>query len=242
MKLREFFRGYWKNLLILIVLILGAALWPELSRHLPEFNREGIISYLRRFGSLGPLAVVMLQVIQAIVFPFPSFVITVSSSAIFGVWLGFWLNYIGIAIGATICFYIARLLGRPAVSWLVGKQNLRRTDAFFLGKGLWPAFWMIVLVRGLSVIPFDPVSYGIGLLDYPYSYFIIASMLGEIPKVLGFAIVGDTFAEHEQMVGIVVAVFAFIMLIFTPLTLRWYFKGERRQGAPDGNAGSDLND
>ena len=71
------------------------------------------------------------MVFQSLAAPLPAFLITFANAAIFGWWKGAMLSWFSSMVGAMVCFYIARLLGRDAVEKLAGKFAMESFDRFF---------------------------------------------------------------------------------------------------------------
>ena len=75
-------------------------------------------------------------------------------------------------VGATLCFYIARILGRDAVEKLTSKRGLEQIDEFFQRHGR----MSILIARLLPFISFDIVSYAAGLTSISFLEFIVATV------------------------------------------------------------------
>jgi uncharacterized membrane protein YdjX (TVP38/TMEM64 family) len=90
-------------------------------------------------------------------------------------------------VGAGLCFYIARMMGREAVEKLTGKAVLNSVDAFFDRYGK----HTILVCRLLPFVPFDPVSYAAGLTSIRFRQFMLATGLGQLPATLVYSWVGS---------------------------------------------------
>lgn len=72
---------------------------------------ESLKSFVQKIGIWGPVAFVILQIIQVIIPIIPGGISLLAGVFIFGPVEGFMYNYIGIAIGSVIAFLLARSLG-----------------------------------------------------------------------------------------------------------------------------------
>ena len=90
-------------------------------------------------------------------------------------------------VGAALCFYIARILGREVVEKLTGKAVLKSVDSFFARYGK----HTILVCRLLPFVPFDPVSYAAGLTSLRFRHFILATGLGQLPATIVYSWVGS---------------------------------------------------
>ena len=89
-------------------------------------------------------------------------------------------------VGAALCFFIARSLGREAVEKLTSKGALKNIDDFFKRHGK----QSILIARLLPFIAFDIVSYAAGLSSVSFLGFWVATGLGQLPATLVYSYVG----------------------------------------------------
>jgi uncharacterized membrane protein YdjX (TVP38/TMEM64 family) len=98
--------------------------------------------------------------------------------AAFGALYGSVYNMVGLLLGASLAFWVAKLLGRDFVIRVTGKR-LRRAEALFERHGFWP----LVQTRFMP-LPFAVVNYGAALAGVRPVFFLIASAVGLIPSTL----------------------------------------------------------
>lgn len=140
-------------------------------------------------ASYGPYAAAisfLLMVLQSVVAPLPAFLITFANAALFGFWKGALLSWSSAMVGAALCFFIARSLGREAVGKLTSKGALKNIDDFFKRHGK----QSILIARLLPFISFDIVSYAAGLSSVSFLGFWVATGLGQLPATLVYSYVG----------------------------------------------------
>ena len=140
-------------------------------------------------ASYGPYAAAisfLLMVLQSVVAPLPAFLITFANAALFGFWKGALLSWSSAMVGAALCFFIARSLGREAVEKLTSKGALKNIDDFFKRHGK----QSILIARLLPFVSFDIVSYAAGLSSVSFLGFWVATGLGQLPATLVYSYVG----------------------------------------------------
>ncbi len=119
-------------------------------------------------------------------------------------------------VGAAVCFFLARLFGRPLVERLVGETSLEFADSFFKRYGKHAVF----LARLIPVVSFDVISYASGLTAMGFWEFFIATGLGQLPATLVYSYLG------ESLTGTIKIIFwAFVLVIVflvIGITLRSY--------------------
>lgn len=148
---------------------------------------EAIKAYILSFGLLAPFVSFLLMVFQAILAPLPAFLITFANAALFGWMYGALLSWSSAMVGALLCFYIAKFLGREVVEKLTSKIALKSVDAFFEKHGV----YAILIARLLPFISFDIVSYAAGLTRMSLRSFLIATGLGQLPATLIYSYAGE---------------------------------------------------
>lgn len=157
---------------------------------------DKIKEYILSFGVLAPLISFLLMVFQAILAPLPAFLITFANAALFGWVYGAALSWISAMVGALLCFYIARFLGRDVVEKLTSKMALESVDAFFKRHGV----YAILIARLLPFISFDVVSYAAGLTSMSLRSFLVATGIGQLPATLVYSYVGGMLSGDAKTV------------------------------------------
>lgn len=118
------------------------------------------------------------MVFQAVIAPLPAFVLTFTNGLLFGWGWGTLLSWSSAMLGAALCFWIARVLGRPVVERLVGgSKALAVSDLFFARYGN----RAILIARLLPFVSFDLISYGAGLTPVSFWRFLVATGIGQLP-------------------------------------------------------------
>ena len=142
--------------------------------------------FVASYGSYAAAISFLLMVLQSVVAPLPAFLITFANAALFGFWKGALLSWSSAMVGAALCFFIARSLGREAVEKLTSKGALKNIDEFFERHGK----QSILIARLLPFISFDIVSYAAGLSSVSFLGFWVATGLGQLPATLVYSYVG----------------------------------------------------
>ncbi|MBQ6456498.1 MAG: TVP38/TMEM64 family protein [Mogibacterium sp.] len=201
------------RLLILAFIIIGvpALLYvnfrdtlfnTEWLRHLPQL--------LSRYRGHASAILIALQILQVFVCIIPGQPIQFAASYMFGIVGGYLISVTGAAIGATITFYVSRLLGKDAVCTLFDEEKIenyrRKLNS---GKGLMAVF-LIYLIPG---IPKDLTAYAAGISDIRFMPFLVLSTIGRTPGMLGSILIGYFFNRGNYYAIAVLAVITAAMLI-----------------------------
>jgi uncharacterized membrane protein YdjX (TVP38/TMEM64 family) len=152
----------------------------------------GLRDYILSYGLWAPVASCFLMVLQALVAPVPSFLITFANGLAFGVFWGWMLSLFGHVLAASVCFGISRALGRVPVEVLVGKTGLESADRWFARWGVYAVF----VGRLLPGVAFDAISYAAGLTNMRFRSFIAATTLGILPQTFLYSYLGRQAPEY----------------------------------------------
>lgn len=202
--------------IVIIFFILLYFLFPgfhnfvvEGTKILSNADVNRLKSYLLSFGPWAPVISGCLMVFQSVIAPLPAFVITFANGLLFGAWWGTLLSWSSAMVGATLCFYISKIYGRPVVEKLVGKKSLEYADRFFDRYGE----HAILIARLIPIVSFDVISYAGGLTSMRFWPFFIATGIGQLPATIIYSYLG------EKMTGTVKVVFWVFLAVFILLVL-----------------------
>lgn len=165
-------------------------------------NMADLIAYIQSFGAGAVAVSFLLMILQAIVAPIPAFFITLANAAIWGWWQGALLSWTSSMVGASLCFFIARILGRDVVVRLNSHAAVQQMERFFDRYGA----NAIVIARLLPFVPFDPVSYFAGLTSVKFWKFFVATGLGQLPATVVYSYAGGQLSGGAQafMIGLLI--------------------------------------
>lgn len=162
----------FKSLLISYVFILFCLSFVYILQKTGFFavvkDADALESYLRKSGVWMPVFYVLLQFLQVIILPIPAIVSTAAGVALFGAFRATIYSLIGILLGSIAAFFIGRKLGGGAVSWIVGKENLKKWKKKLKGKDN----LVLTLMFLLPLFPDDVLCFLAGLSSMTNTYFL----------------------------------------------------------------------
>ncbi len=161
---------------------------------LAQADIKGLRIFLLGFGIAAPIVSMGLMVVQALVSPLPAFVITFANAWVFGWFWGAVYSWTGAMIGATVCYGIAKTLGRPVVEKMVGTKSLEMTDRFFEQYGP----HTVLIARLIPAVPFDIISYAAGLTSMGFWLFFWATGIGQLPATIIYSILGENLTTTTK--------------------------------------------
>ena len=157
-------------------------------------------------------AVIGFQVLQVVVFVIPGEAVQIASGFLFGTLGGALLSLVGIMIGSSINYAIGVLLGRPFVEALTRRSGHAHLLGFLRRRSARVGFYMLFVIPS---IPKDILSYVAGAQPRIFRYlpFILFSMVGRTPAIVGSAAIGASTATGNMWVAGTLVVIALVALI-----------------------------
>lgn len=175
--------NFFRKLIILIGLLSFGAVflwlvWEPLLNLLS--NRAALQAWVEGLGVWGPLALVLLGVIQVLVAPLPGYPIVFVSAILYG---GFWgaiYANLGILVAGLTAMSLARFFGRPLIERFFEQTELQRIERFLDNDSPW--FWFIILflptgdlpyfAAGLSRISVRNYLYALSAARLPFTFVL----------------------------------------------------------------------
>ena len=213
--------------LLLLVLLAGIWQWTPLR---DELDVLAMATYLEEFAESpsAPFVTVAAFLIGGLLV-IPVLVLIAVTVLAFGPWWGFLYALIGMTLSAVLTFVIGRLLGRKLIDHLSGSRVYRVSRAF-AARGI----LAVVMLRLLPVAPFSIVNAVAGASHIRVKDFLVGTVIGEMPGLLGFALFIDQVTETFRnpgpgsfgLLGVIIAV-----ILLSVLALhRWNTARETARG------------
>src|SRR5690554_5057018 len=208
-------RNLKKNIIIIAIIILILSLlylinFPSLYYSLKELasNPDMIKDYIIGFGILGPIILILIQIIQVIISPIPGMVTSLAAGAIYGVLWGFLLNVLGILLGSLGAFYLARTFGKPLVIKIIGKRVYDKYNRLVSEKYTIGLFILFLL----PFFPDDALCLLAGISAMDLSIFLFFVIVGRAPGLLVSTLVGSESITLSMPVWIILGVLSLTII------------------------------
>lgn len=170
------------NILSLMGLLLSGAT-AIYFYHLGIFQDPTVLKELvssSRF--LGPLAFVLIQVIQVVIPVIPGGISTAAGVMIFGPVAGFFYNYIGICLGSLILFSLGRQFGKPLILRLINEKTYDRYAHWLENQGRFEKFFALAIF--FPIAPDDALCLMASLTKISLKRFSLIILLGKPLSIL----------------------------------------------------------
>lgn len=133
--------------------------------------------FVRQFGYIGILLFILIQSVQVIFPILPGGISCLAGVLLFGPWIGFLLNYIGICIGSIIAFGIAKNLGQSVLRKLFSTKQVKKYEAWTKKDRRFLKMFAVAIFFPMA--PDDLLCYLAGTTTMTWKQFICIILLGK---------------------------------------------------------------
>jgi uncharacterized membrane protein YdjX (TVP38/TMEM64 family) len=152
-----------------------------------------VILHLADLGPWGPVLFIALYVAASVTLA-PAFVLTFAAGAVFGLWRGTALVYVGAVLGSSAVYALASPLAESRLlRWIDRDARVAAVRKAVAGEGVWVMF----LLRLSPLVPYNLLNYALALSGARYRDFLVASV-GMLPAIVMYVyygkVVGDVAA------------------------------------------------
>ncbi len=164
------------GLVLLTMLVLAIPELRDAFEAAVRGNSAEVRNRLEDLGVAGPLLILGLALIHAVVF-YPAEIVDAAAGFVYGFFPALVLMMFGWLLSGLICFAIGRSVARPLLDRWFGIERFERTEAAIERGGV----TLLLAVRLIPILPFSLVSYAAGAARVPVGRFIWTTTLGYLP-------------------------------------------------------------
>jgi len=141
---------------------------------------------VNRAGIWGPICYILAYIIATLLV-LPSTALNLTGGGLFGPLLGTVWTSLAAIVAAVIAFYFSRTIGRERIAQkLAGRWQ--KMDAEIQQGGL----FYIFAIRLVPIMPYGLVNFAAGLTSIRCQDFLMGTILGTVPSVLPFVLLGSS--------------------------------------------------
>jgi uncharacterized membrane protein YdjX (TVP38/TMEM64 family) len=153
---------------------------------------QKIVKKVEKFGALGPLIFIFLQIIQVVLPIIPGGASCLAGVLLFGSVYGFIYNYVGMVIGSMVVFLLARKYGIRFVKKICDEKTVDKYVGYIRKKKFEKIFIICILLPGF---PDDLLCYVAGVSKLTFKRFLIILLLAKPLALLFYSIFIDVFPK-----------------------------------------------
>ncbi len=220
------------KLCLLIILVLGIPAYIFFFHHdfLDQFSSiQDVESFFAQYRHQSILVYLALQVLQIVICIIPGQALQFAAGYLFHFWLGFLLTMAGAFAGTILTYYLAKILGHDAMHMIFGEEKITNMLSRINSKRGVAIVFLIYLIPG---VPKDLCTYAAGLSEMKIKPFLLLSMIGRAPGMIGSLLIGQQVQvggyTSAAIIGGIAIVLCALGIIFrrqiTDITDRLYGK------------------
>jgi uncharacterized membrane protein YdjX (TVP38/TMEM64 family) len=155
-----------------------------------------LLLHLATLGAWGSVLFVLLYVVATVI-PSPAFLLNIAAGAVWGLWRGTLLVYVGALVGSSVVYALAAPLGQTRLlRWAERNRRVAAAREAIVGQGLWIMF----LLRLSPVVPYVFLNYALALGGVRYRDYLLA-MFGMLPAIVLYVYYGKVVGDVAVVVS-----------------------------------------
>lgn len=200
--------------LVLLAMFIGQS--GAAQRVFGAASSDEAAALLRDFGIWTPLVSVALMVLQSVLAPLPGSLVAAANGAIYGVWWGTLLSWVGGMAGGLATYALGRWSGSVLVQrWKDSPLWQRLTDI-----GAARGFWIVLIARMTPIVSLDFIGYLAGMARMPLPSYALANAIGIIPGMLAYTLIGSELIQGRAL-SWQIALALFLLVVLFVAGRRW---------------------
>lgn len=184
------------RLIFLLIVLVAVVLIPFFiwgDTLMAFFSWEHSLEWLRGYGTWA-WAIAIVLLIADLFLPLPATIIMSALGYIYGPLVGGLISAAGSFASGVLAYWLCRMLGENAATWVLGKKEYERGKKISARVG----GWVVALSRWLPVFP-EVIACMAGLTRMPAKNFYLALACGSLPLGFIYAIIGNSGIENPAL-------------------------------------------
>ena len=209
--------------IILIFLTTTSLYFLKLYGFLDKIDSVGKFrEYINSFGSYAVILFILIQFLQVVILPIPSFITVGAGVLLFGPLKGAFFSCVGIILGSILAYYVGKFFGIKVVEWLVGVDNLKKWLKFINGKDKIVLTFMFLF----PFFPDDVLCFVAGITTISPIFFVVMIIITRIITIfISSYSLNNSIIPYNTWWGVLLWLIFFILT--AAFTIFIYKKGDK---------------
>jgi uncharacterized membrane protein YdjX (TVP38/TMEM64 family) len=161
---------------LLALLVVAVEPLREATKAAVEGDHAEVRDQIDRLGAAGPLLILALTLLHAVVF-YPAEIVDAAAGFAYGFFPALLLMMVGWVLSGLICWAIGHRVARPLLDRWFGSERFERVERAIERGG--PT--LLLAMRLIPILPFSVVSYAAGAARVSAWRFVWTTALGYLP-------------------------------------------------------------
>ena len=198
---------------LLLVILVGVPLYlwffhQDLLRQFADY--EASRKFFETYRTQSIYILLGLQVVQILISIIPGQGIQFVAGLFYGFWPGLLLSLAGALVGTVLTYYVASFLGRDALYLFFGE---RKVDAMLAQVNSKRGMILVFLIYLFPGLPKDLCTYAAGISRMKLPAFLIISLVGRTPAMMGSLLIGMGLGRGDYTTVIIIGIIAVVFFI-----------------------------
>ena len=214
-------------LLLAVIAAIGVLVAADqFIERISPWDYDDLELWIDDLGAWGPIIYMLFFAASMVFAPLPTTPLPIAAAAVFGAIPAFLYTLLAGAVGASLCFVIARRWGRPALQRFLPDKLVAEIDRVAGQLGARVLF----LFRLFPIFGTDVVSYGAGLTPIRYWTYLAITIVGSTPAMVLAVLAGEGLRDNRAVAIIAIAALAALAaLLLLPIL---YLALRKRRAGP----------
>lgn len=222
-------RIVWIGIGLAVLFLIPFFLWDR--NFTAWFTGDAAIQWIRGWGALGWLAVIVLLLLD-IVLPVPGTAVMSAAGFLYGTFVGGIVCSVGAILSGLTAYVLCRRLGQGFAEKLAGPKDLEKGRIVFERNGI----LLIAVSRSLPLLA-EVGACLAGLTRMPFPAFSLALVMGCVPMAFIFSYIG---AIGQTNAGLALLLSLVVPVVLWSVIRLWYRKStEAGSVAPGADSNKD---
>ncbi|MFQ8603069.1 MAG: TVP38/TMEM64 family protein [Anaerovoracaceae bacterium] len=201
------------KLLIFLIILVGIPLYIYFFHYdlISRFSSmENVEALFAQYKTQSVFIYLLAQILQIVICIIPGQWLQFAAGYMYGFWPGYLFSLIGAFLGSVLTYYIARFLGHDAMHLIFGEEKIKKMLKHLNSKKAVVLVFLIFLIPG---VPKDLCNYVAGLSQMKLKPFLIVSLIGRTPGMMGSLLIGRQVGVGGYTSAIIIACIAVILFV-----------------------------
>lgn len=172
------------------------------------------------------ISILGVYLLKSVTFVVPASIVYIAVGMAFDWWVALIINTAGIALEVIATYLFGRVMGGKKVVEKVEKTKYGEKLLRMQSKNKVSA---LLAIRFLPVFPIDIVSLLLGAMRTGFGQYMAVSLIGILPRVFLFTILGDGLYKYIPMQKLVIFAVILIPVALTVWVVRYVIKNVRKK-------------
>jgi uncharacterized membrane protein YdjX (TVP38/TMEM64 family) len=187
---------------VLLIVVVPLILFLTNREFFAQFESiEDVEDFIAGYGHLSGLVYIVFQIFQVVISVIPGEVFQVAAGYLFGPFWGVIYAIIGCLLGEAVAFGLARVLGQGFVRLFMPEEQFIKYQERLNSNKAYTLCFILYLIPG---IPKDILCYVAGASEIKLLPFLIISMVGRLPGLIGSIVMGSLVDNGNYMLAAVI--------------------------------------